>query len=65
MSLKVVHTMMIPGIDFGEKLLEPLDATLVTGSWRTEDELISHTAGADAVNTDVKKAWLEKWGQKA
>jgi len=49
MSFRVVNTIYIPGLDFGEKLLEPLDATLVNGMWRTEDELISNAADADAV----------------
>lgn len=49
MSFKVVNTMVIPGVSYGEELLEPLDATLVTGSWFTEDELITHTKDADAV----------------
>lgn len=49
MSFRVVNTIYIPGLDFGEKLLEPLDATLVNGMWRTEDELISNVTDADAV----------------
>ena len=49
MSFKVVNTAHVPGLDMGEKLLEPLDATLVNGFWRTEDELISNAADADAV----------------
>ena len=49
MSFKVVNTIHLPGLDFGEKLLEPLNATLVNGFWRTEDELISNAADADAV----------------
>jgi len=49
MSFKVVNTIFIPGLDFGARLLEPLDATLVEGRWRTEDEIISNAADADAV----------------
>jgi len=49
MSFKVVNTVHLPDVDFGEKLLESLDATLANGFWRTEDELISNTADADAV----------------
>lgn len=49
MSFKVVNTIYVSGLDFGEKLLEPLDATLVNGFWLTEDELISNAADADAV----------------
>ena len=49
MSFKVVNTTFIPGLDFGNKLLEPLDATLVEGTWRTEDEIITNAADADAV----------------
>ena len=49
MSFKVVNAIYTPGLDFGEKLLEPLGATLVNGFWRTEEELISNAADADAV----------------
>lgn len=49
MSFKVVNAAKVPGLDMGEKLLESLDATLTNGFWRTEDELISNTADADAV----------------
>ncbi|MFO7773998.1 MAG: C-terminal binding protein [Dehalococcoidia bacterium] len=49
MGFKVVNAINVPGVDMGEKLLESLDATLVKGFWRTEDELISNAAGADAV----------------
>ncbi len=49
MSFKVANTIFIPGVDFGDELLEPLDATLVRGRWRTEDEIITNAADADAV----------------
>ncbi|MCL0087906.1 C-terminal binding protein [Dehalococcoidia bacterium] len=49
MSFKVVNTIFIPGLDFGARLLESLDATLVEGKWQTEDEIISNAADADAV----------------
>ncbi len=49
MTFKVVHTFALPGVDLGEELLEPLDATLVKGMWRTADEIISHGRDADAV----------------
>ena len=47
MSFKVIHTFTIPDVDLGEKLLEPLDATLDKGMWLTEDEIISHARDAD------------------
>lgn len=49
MSFKVVNTVYVSDLDFGEKLLEPLDATVVNGMWRTEDELISNITDANAV----------------
>jgi len=49
MSFKVVHALALPDVDLGEKLLEPLDATLDKGMWLTEDEIISHAREADAV----------------
>jgi len=50
MSFKVVHTDPgPPGADIGESLLESLDATLVIGRWRTEEEIVSNAGDADAV----------------
>lgn len=49
MSFKVSHAFALPGVDLGEKLLEPLDTTLVKGIWRAEDELIAHASDADAL----------------
>jgi D-3-phosphoglycerate dehydrogenase / 2-oxoglutarate reductase len=50
MTLKVVHAFPLEGVDLGEKLLSSqLDATLVKGMWRTEDELIRNAGDADAV----------------
>lgn len=49
MKSKVVNVAYLPGVDFGEKLLEPLGAKLTNGFWRTEDELITNAADADAV----------------
>jgi len=49
MSFKVVYTAAAPGVDLGERLLEPLDVTLVKGLWLTEDEIISHVRDADAI----------------
>ncbi|MFC1908671.1 C-terminal binding protein [Chloroflexota bacterium] len=49
MSFKVVITHAVPGKDYGEKLLESVDASLVKGMWLTEDEIISNAGDADAV----------------
>ena len=49
MSYKIVNTIHVPGVDFGEKLLEPLGAELLNAPGRTEEELIEHAADADAV----------------
>jgi D-3-phosphoglycerate dehydrogenase / 2-oxoglutarate reductase len=49
MSFKVVHAHAVPGVDLGDRLLESLDASLVKGMWRTEDEIISQARDADAV----------------
>ena len=49
MSFKVVNTLVVPGVSYGEELLDTLDATLVTGSWHREVELITYTKDADAV----------------
>jgi len=52
MSFKVVNTLGTPGmdrIDFGEKLLEPFDVTLVKNIEQTEDSIIANCKDADAV----------------
>ncbi len=49
MSFKVVNTISVPGVDFGGALLESLDAELINGLGKTEEELIRCTTGADAV----------------
>jgi len=49
MAFKIVHVFDLPGVDCGEKLLEPYHATLQRGMWRTEDDILRVVAGADAV----------------
>jgi len=49
MKFKVVHMCAIEGLDLGEKLLDPFDASLLKGLWLTEDDIISNGEGADAV----------------
>ncbi|MFB0508572.1 MAG: C-terminal binding protein [Thermodesulfobacteriota bacterium] len=49
MGFKVVHMFPLPGVDLGEKLLEPLEVVFVKGMWRTEEEIIHNAADADAI----------------
>ncbi|MFC1971376.1 C-terminal binding protein [Chloroflexota bacterium] len=49
MSFKIVHAEAIPGKDLGESLLKSMDATLLKGTWQTEDDIISNARDADAV----------------
>jgi D-3-phosphoglycerate dehydrogenase len=49
MGLKVVNLFPIPGADFGDELLEPLNATLVNRMSMTEEEIIAHAHDADAI----------------
>ena len=49
MSFKVVNTFVVPGMACGEHLLESLEASLVNGSWFTEDDLIANTQDADGI----------------
>ena len=49
MKFKVVNTIHLPGMDFGEKLLEPIDAELIKASGKTEGEIIENAKDADAV----------------
>ena len=55
MSFKVVHTLAVPGKDLGEKLLEPLGATLVKGIWQTEEDFITQCKDADAIIGDIAR----------
>jgi D-3-phosphoglycerate dehydrogenase / 2-oxoglutarate reductase len=48
-SFKVVNVFRIPEVDFGHELLEPLNATLQSGWWMSEQEIIDHASDADAV----------------
>ena len=49
MTFKVVNIFALPGADFGDELLGSLDATLIKGVWRTEEEIIAQAHDADAV----------------
>lgn len=49
MSFKIVNVFELPGMGWNEELLAPLEAALIKGMWRTEDDIINITAGADAV----------------
>jgi len=49
MGFKVVNTVLVPGMNFGEDLLKPLGATLASGNWNTEDELIANAKDADGI----------------
>lgn len=49
MSFTVVNTIHLPDIDFGNHLLNKLDARVVSAMGRTEAELIDCAVGADGV----------------
>ena len=49
MSFKVVNTIHLPDIDFGDHLLQSFGAKVVSAMGRTEKELIDCTAHADGV----------------
>ena len=49
MGFTVVNTIHLPGIDFGDHLLEPLGARVVSAMGRSEEELIQCTGQADGV----------------
>jgi D-3-phosphoglycerate dehydrogenase len=49
MGLKVANVFPLPQIDFGDELLDPLDAELVKGMWMTEEEIVANAQEADAV----------------
>ena len=49
MGFTVVNTIHLPDIDFGDHLLTPLGARVITAMGRTEEELIRCAAEADGV----------------
>ena len=49
MKYTVVNTISLPGVDFGDHLMVPCNATIVSALGRTEDELIECCAQADGV----------------
>ncbi len=49
MGLKVVNIIAMPGVDFGDELLDSLGTTLVKGVWMTEEEIIAQAHDADAI----------------
>lgn len=49
MTYRVVNTIQLPGVDFGRNLLEELKADFIEGPGRTEAEILSIAADADAV----------------
>lgn len=49
MGLKVVNIIAMPGVNFGDELLDPLGATLVKGVWMTEEEIVAQAHDADAI----------------
>ncbi|MFC1983802.1 C-terminal binding protein [Chloroflexota bacterium] len=59
MSFKVVNALSSPNmdrLDFGEKLLEPFDVTLVKNIEQTEDSIIENCKDADAVIGSISHA---------
>lgn len=49
MTFKVVNTIHLPDVDFGESLLEPLDAETINAFVQTEEDLIESCVDADAI----------------
>ncbi|MBW2065243.1 MAG: C-terminal binding protein [Deltaproteobacteria bacterium] len=61
MTFKVVNTFVIPEIDYGDSLLDSLDAEMERGQWTTEKDLIAHCKDADAVIcTSPGQEWSER-----
>ncbi len=49
MTFKVVNSFWMPEIDFGERLLESLGATVVNVICQSEDEIVAQASDADAI----------------
>ncbi|MBW2027479.1 MAG: C-terminal binding protein [Deltaproteobacteria bacterium] len=61
MTFKVVNTFVIPEIDYGDSLLDSVDADIERGLWTAEEDLISHCQDADAIIcTSPAQEWSEK-----
>ena len=49
MGFKVVNVFNVPGVDFGNELLDPLGAVLINGVWIKEEEIVEQCREADAI----------------
>ena len=49
MGIKVINTIYSPDLEFGEELLDGIDADLINGRWLDEESLITHSTEADAI----------------
>ena len=49
MRIKVINTIYSPDLEFGEELLDEIDADLINGRWLDEDSLITNSTEADAI----------------
>jgi len=49
MEFKVVNVFNVPGVDFGNDLLDPLGAVLVNGVWTKEEDIVEQCREADAI----------------
>lgn len=49
MGFKVVNIFNLDETDFADELLAPIEATLIKGMWRKEEEIIANAHDADAV----------------
>lgn len=49
MNYKIVNTYVVPDADFGEDMLENMDAEVINSFCQTEDEIIRHAKDADAI----------------
>jgi D-3-phosphoglycerate dehydrogenase len=49
MGFKVVNVFKVPGEDFGDELLAPTGATLISGVWLKEEEIAAQCRDADAL----------------
>ena len=49
MRIKVINTIYSDDLEFGEELLDGIDADLINGRWLDEESLITHSTEADAI----------------
>lgn len=61
MRIKVINTIYSPDLEFGEELLDGIDADLINGRWLDEESLITNSTEAGAIIcSGPSQAWTPR-----